>query len=603
MRAGVDGTAVELLTVPTRRLLPAFAAALLTTAALLLGTVPVAPPASAAGMIVEHVRIPMPDGVTLAGVVARPDVSGKRFPVVVQYDPYGVGSAAENSPPSADFLVPEGYVHLGVSIRGTGCSEGSYDQVFSAQEAEDGAHVIEWAAQQPWSTGKVGMMGWSYPGIVQFMVAAEQPDGLAAIAPFETLGDLYRDAFYPGGIFNDAFGLGWTLGFQQLNSLRFSAGENAALLSEGDPSCARNQAASLPGWIADNAGPYAATHPHDGHFYASRSPRTVMDRIEVPVFMADAWQDEQVGSRGLFLYDLIETEKKLTVVNGIHGDPRNTPFVQDQLVRWFDRWLKGERNGVLREPAVTVLLDLDAERVPGQVIRSESYPLEDTSFTRLYLRTDKRLLFSPPRPAEPADEYAYPGTQSVAPYYGLPAAGALHYQTPPLEHDLVVAGPAELVLYAQTTAPDTDWFVTLSEVAPDGSVTHIQKGMLRASHRRVDPERSRPGRPFHTHRVSEPVPVGETVRYRVEILPFAHAFRAGSSIRLDFLTPSALPEPWWGYVMTPVPSVNTVRHSRTTPSHLLLPVVDAPVDSPRPPCGANLGQPCRASSPLERQPQ
>ena len=102
-----------------------------------------------------------------------------------------------------------GYAYIGVNLRGTGCSDGTFD-FFQPQEGRDGASVIEWIIQQPWSNGRVGMIGKSYPGITQLFVAEEQPPGLVAITPGHFFGDAYRDVARPGGIMNKGFATLWS---------------------------------------------------------------------------------------------------------------------------------------------------------------------------------------------------------------------------------------------------------------------------------------------------------------------------------------------------------------------------------------------------------
>lgn len=544
------------------------------------------------GRVVERLYLEMPYGVELAATLVRPDDPGGQHPVLMLYDPYGSGSNSEAAfgVPGPDFFIPHGYAFLQVSVRGTGCSSGAFDQVFSPIEAQDGARVVEWAASQPWSNGRVGLLGSSYSGIDQFFVAAEHPDGLAAIAPFATLGDLYRDVAYPGGIHNVVFTAAWSLALQP----DYSIGTASAEIQAGDERCAANQADHVENPLARMA-TRALQYPLDDEYWYDRSPRRVVDQIDVPVFMAQAWQDNQVGDRAIALYDDIRTPKKLTVMNGKHDTARRAPFVRDQLLRWFDRWLKDDvDNGIMEEEPVTVLLDVRGAPCsflgcpvppePTGVLRGEQWPLADTTFTSVFLRADNRLSFDPPTTAEPGDSYVTPSDRTMRSWEtSLPyddQGSALSYTSDPFTDDRIVVGPAEFDLYASATGVDTDWFVAVSEIGEDGSRTLIQRGLLRASHRAVDESRSSPGMPFHPHRDPQPVTPGETLRYRVELLPFGHVFRAGTRLRLDFYAPSPATElnagSMWGYVPYPVPSLNTVQHGPETPSRLVLPMMDAP---------------------------
>ncbi len=129
--------------------------------------------------------------------------------MALAYAGYCEGSDAQcNDATNASALLAAGYAVLGVNIRGTGCSTGTFD-AFTAQEWRDGAAAIEWAARQPWSTGHIGMFGDSFPGITQLGVAGLRPPHLDAIAPFQVTTDLYRDVGDPGGITNTGFGAFW----------------------------------------------------------------------------------------------------------------------------------------------------------------------------------------------------------------------------------------------------------------------------------------------------------------------------------------------------------------------------------------------------------
>ena len=157
--------------------------------------------ASAAEPIRETGYIPVRDGTQLHFTYVRPAGDAK-VPTLLTYDGYDAGFNPD--PGYIERYVPKGYAFIGVSLRGSGCSGGTWD-FFQPAEALDGYDVIEWIAQQPWSDGKVAMVGKSYPGITQLFVAQQRPPHLVAIAPGHTYGDIYRDISYPGGILNYGF--------------------------------------------------------------------------------------------------------------------------------------------------------------------------------------------------------------------------------------------------------------------------------------------------------------------------------------------------------------------------------------------------------------
>src|SRR3954447_12915456 len=221
--------------------------------------------------------IPLADGTQLRYTVTLPAAEG-RFPVAMDYDGYceGTGPTSCNDVDMAKKLVGAGYAVLGVSMRGTGCSTGTFD-FRSPQEHADGAAAVEWAAKQPWSTGRVGMFGDSFPGLSQPGVAALRPHGLDAIAPFQLVDDVYRDVGYPGGISNTEFGAFWGLGDQPAAS-----NESVVQGTEaGDPQCAQSEAEQATVNPTTNIVVAGLQHPYDDSFWNSRTVGAAARKITV----------------------------------------------------------------------------------------------------------------------------------------------------------------------------------------------------------------------------------------------------------------------------------------------------------------------------------
>lgn len=541
------------------------------------------------------------DGTLLAyDAVVPGDASGK-WPALLTYDGYAAGSSVDAG--YVERYVPQGYAVVGVSIRGTGCSGGAFD-FFEPRQAQDGYDAVEWVANQSWSDGKVAMVGKSMPGISQLFVAAERPPHLVAAAPGHVYADIYRDVAYPGGVFNYAFAGLWSFVAQPEPGTKAAAQSIAAR----DETCARHVAARQ----ADNARlhPFlqAQQHPLDDAFTRARSPLWVADRIDVPLFFVQSWQDEQVGVRGVGVVERLHVPWFLTVTNGDHGMYR-TDASLDRLDRFFARYVKGIDNGFDAEPRVLVWWDAgaDGERGPSWTTTLDAWPPSNVTAVELHLRAGGKLAPEPAAGPEAPDRYAYPaGTTSNGAGYGYPwpaaqttdklappAPTSLVYETDALERDLVVLGAANLTLHLASTATDTDVQATVSEVRPDGKVVFVQKGWLRASHRALDPGNSTPFRPYHPHDAARPLSPGETVEMSVEVLPFGHAFRAGSRLQVAIEAPQVPPE-LWGFTPAPLPAVNAVLHDAEHDSLLrlsVLPGVAAP--TPLPECGALIRQSCR----------
>jgi predicted acyl esterase len=173
--------------------------------------------------------------------------------------------------------------------------------------------------------------------------------------------------------------------------------------------------------------------------------------------------------------------------------------------------------------------------------------------------------------------------------------GYLGYTTAPLTHDLVVAGPASLDLWLSSTATDTDLQATITEVRPDGQEEYVQRGWLRASHRKLDPRRTTILRPYQTNtrQDARPLVPGRPTFMRMEVFPFAQAFRAGSRIRVYIEAPTGHTG-FFAFEPFLTPAVNTVLHDRSHPSRLVLGVLRGQVaHTPLPACDTLRNQPCR----------
>ena len=549
-----------------------------------------------------------------------------RFPVAMDYDGYCEGTSALscNDTPLANDLLDAGYAVLGVSVRGTGCSTGTFD--FRApEESSDGAAAVAWAARQPWSTGRVGMFGDSFPGLTQPGVAALRPKGLAAIAPWQIVDDVYRDVGYPGGISNTEFGAFWALGDQPLADAENP--ERAA--QQGDAQCAANWAAAHSTNGPSNIALAGLQHPWFDSLWASKEVGAKAARIAVPVFGCASWQDDEVGSRPAWsLFPRIRPSRLWFVgANGYHAMCElDNDLLDHMLVRFFDRFVRGKRNGFEATPhfqvwheAHQVTQNGTTENVPSWVTTFGSWP-PTTRPTPLYLRAGGRLDDAKATTAEAPDTYVSPqasaGTEEGV-VFGqnhvlwdkpVPPGGAVAWTTPPLGHDVEALGPASADLWLSSTAPDTDLQVTITEVRPDGQETYVARGWLRASHRKLDPARSTATAPYQTHRQAdaEPLTPGQPTLVRVEVFPFDHVFRAGSSLRMIVDTPSQTggwnfgihPTPEINPVTEqPQPAVNSVLHDPGHPSRLVFSLLPGGrAEKPLPACNTLLNQPCRSSA-------
>jgi uncharacterized protein len=556
--------------------------------------------------------IPMADGTQLAYTVDLPDATG-RFPVALVYDGYceGSGGTTCNEPTHGPALLKAGYAVLGVSIRGTGCSTGTFE-AFTSQEWRDGAAAVEWAAGQPWSNGHLGMFGDSFPGITQVGVAGLRPRHLDAISPFQVVTDLYRDAGYPGGIQNTGFGAFWGGVDQPNNSYRGGLQQAA---NAGDVGCLQAQLTHLSSEPSHNIGLEALQHPFHDAFWADRMPGANAARIDIPTFGCLSWQDDETSSRGASYLSRLDARRTWVVAtNGYHAQcALHAPRITDQLIAFFDRYVKGESNGFERTPHIQLwheaTTDSAGNDVPRWITSFKSYSSMPVRPLSLYFRSGGKLALTRPKGARRPARYAYPGPTLgnedgvVAGQHNVlwkgpePPGASLAYTTPPLAHDAEFFGSGSANLWLSSSAPDTDLQITLAEVRPDGQETYVVRGWLRASHRGLDRARSTGLAPFHTDQEADARPLvpGRPTLMRVQLWPFDHVFRQGSSVRLWIDAPTGMTG-GWSLDFLKVPAINRIYADRRHPSALALGYLKGGrADAPLPTCDTLLNQPCRQS--------
>jgi predicted acyl esterase len=471
----------------------------------------------------RDVPVTMRDGTKLRVNVFRPGREG-RFPVIMCAHPYGKDVLPRRSPfgylplaryrfirqpspvtfsahtsweaPDPGFWVPRGYAVVNVDLRGFGTSDG-VATLLSEQEATDYAEVIEWAAAQPWSSGRVGLNGVSYLAISQWRVAALRPKPLVAICPWEGWTDAYRDVAYPGGVREDGFIPFWA-------DMTERAGRTSGSL--------RAQQLAHPEW---------------DDYWAARVPE--LERIDVPALICASFSDQGLHSRGCFeAFRRIGSEHRFLYTH--RGGKWSTYYSPEALAlqaRFFDCFLKGEDNGM--RDAARVRLEVRARRDEVHAVREEgAWPVRGTRWTQLHLAPGE--LRSTPLDASSAVRFRVPdGVASFV--FAVP-------------EDMEVAGPMKLRLHLELAGgTDAHLFAVVCKRIGDLEVPFegpfgfgsdvVAKGWLRVAHRRVDESRSEPHRPFHPNDRAEPLGPGEIACVDVEILPSSTYFAHGDVLRLD----------------------------------------------------------------------
>lgn len=594
------------------------------------------------------------DGTTLSVNVVLPGpVENGPYPTVLEYSGYSPSN------PDEALGLPQlfsalGFAYVGVNMRGTGCSGGSF-QYFELSQLLDGYDAIEAVAAQPWVLGnKVGMVGISYPGISQLFVASTQPPSLAAITPLSVLDDSYRGTLYPGGILNTGFAVEWTKQRME-SSAPYGQAWSKEQADSGDTVCADNQKLRLqnPDLVGlIEANPYYAPEVAD-----EINPTLFVDKITVPVFIAGAWQDEQTGGRFPSLLDNFTNTSKVfvTLTNGLHTDSigpgvmaRYVEFLNlyvadrvpdlssavapssilastlygvdvglDATNRFADKSLEEARAAFEAEGRVRILFENGAAEgqpngapLPRWTAEFPSWPIPTVEPVRFNFGAEGSMgptvagTGSTTYRADPAAVAAtfYQGDSStiwradtVYIWPRNPEGTAAVFTSEPLTEDLVLAGPSSADLWISSDATDTDLEVTISEVRDDGSEVYVQSGWLRASHRALDDSESPELRPVHSHLQASAAPLvaGEVTPVRVEIFPVAHPFRKGSRIRVTIDAPGGNRAVWQFRTISAGENV-TIVHDATHPSSIVFSMVRGlDVPSGYAACGALRGQPCR----------
>lgn len=483
------------------------------------------------------VEITMDDGLVLRADVFRPVEDG-RYPVLLSYGPYAKGLLFEEGYPRQWTLmiqehpdvtegstnkyqtweavdpekwVPYGYVCVRVDSRGAGRSPGHL-RPFSPRETRDFYECIEWAGVQPWSNGKVGLIGISYYAMNQWQVAALQPPHLAAICPWEGSADWYRDATHHGGILSTF----WATWLPQILTVQHGVGQRGSMNRNNGEYVAGPE--TLPeDELAKNRANLEMdilSHPvANDEYYKER--QIDWSKVTVPILSAGNW-----GGIGLHLRGNVEgyknaaSKEKWLEIHGLeHWTHFYTDYGRNLQKRFFDYYLKGEENNWNEQSPVI----LNVRGVDGFALREESqWPLSGTEWTKLYLNPATQKLANEVVQEECTVEYD-------------PFGHGVTFRTDPFTQQTELTGPMAAKLFASSATTDADLFLTVRLFDPQGNEvlysgamdprTPISQGWLRASHRKLDKAKSTPYQPCHPHDEIQPLTPYEIYELDVEIWP------------------------------------------------------------------------------------
>ncbi|MDD9935210.1 MAG: CocE/NonD family hydrolase [Myxococcales bacterium] len=471
--------------------------------------------------IESDVEIPMRDGLALRANVFRPPDDG-RYPAIMTLGPYpkdihfadwdrvGFYEALEERGPhmhwetvNPEWWVPHGYSVIRVDARGTGNSPGRRTTL-SRREAQDFHDAIEWAAAQPYSSGKVAVMGISYFAMNAWRIGALNPPHLAAIVPWEGALDLYRDANRHGGIASNTFTQGWNKNVEKH-------------VSEGG--AAESASAAAQRELIDDR--VVRSHPD-------------VTQMRVPLLSAANW-----GGAGLHLRGNLEgyalagsTHKQLRIHVGNHCAPFYTLEGRLEQLRFLEHFLKGVDTGVTREPPIKLAVRLGGERYRWRY--EYEWPLARTQWTPYFLDAGAGRL-TPDVPSS-ASSASYDAGGPVG-------TDRLTFTTASFDEETELTGPVKLKLWLACEAGDADLMVRLIHRDRDGEeITYpaavppwvgAAYGWLRVSHRKLDPERSTPERPYLTHDEIQKTAPDQIVPVEVEIWPTCVVLEPGQRLELE----------------------------------------------------------------------
>ena len=517
-----------------------------------------------AGMQIDwDVPITMDDGLQVRADIFRPIKEGK-YPAIITYGPYAkylhfeqiyktcwdrmietypeVGANSTNQFQSWEVVdpekwVPEDYVVIRVDSRGCGRSPG-YVELWSAREAQDFAICIDWAGVQPWSNGKVGINGISYYGMNQWQVAALQPKHLAAMCIWEGANDYYRDLSHHGGILCNFIENWYDM---QVKTVQYGLGKNGhrSKITGDWVSGPETLTTEELGANRFDFGGLTFKHEFDDEFWKSRTPD--YSKIEVPFLSAGNWGGQGLHTRGNVEGFVRSASKhKWLEMHGIeHWTHFYTDYGRTMQLKFFDYFLKGEKNGWDQQPKVFLNVRHPGERFTQRA--ETTWPLANTQWTKMYLDASAATLSQ--SGVDKAGKVTYRGLSE-----------GVTFLTQPLDQDTEITGQLAAKLFVSSSTVDADMFLimrifdpNMKEVTFQGALdpnTPIAQGWLRASHRELDPNLSEPYRPYHPHTKKEQLQPGQVYELDIEILPTSIVVPAGYRIGLtvrgkDYVYPGA----------------------------------------------------------------
>ncbi len=596
-------------------------------------------PAQDEVVVQKNVSIPMRDGISLSADLYRPARDGRatpgRFPTLLTRTPYNKDGVARD----ATYFAERGYVVVANDVRGRYKSQGTWRLI--TDDPQDGFEVVEWIARQEWSDGKVGTFGTSYPGGTQHALAEMNPPHLTTMVPVDSVSNCAISGMRHGGAFELRF-LNWIFQIGAPNSKAALA--NPALqqaLTESGRRI-REHADSLPirpgttplrvvpeyeSWLVEamRSGPESPFWHKKGMSVVDH----IADYADVPILHITGWYDSwtrQVTMNYEALRKAKKSPQRLVIGPWTHGGQNANTAGEVEFtreagidllafhVRWYDRWLRGQQNGVDEEPAVLLYImgSGDDRRSPAGRLRhggfwraEREWPLARAQATTFYLGKEGALSRKPPESSPASITYTFDPHQpvpsvggNISSNQGLMSSGGfdqrarddthgatnrlplserrdvLVFRSEPLETDLEVTGTTQVKLWISSTAADTDFTAKLiDEIPPNpdyplGFDLNLGDSIIRARYREGFDHQAPPLKPREISEVA------------ITLYPNSNVFKKGHRIRVD-VSSSNYPrfdvnpntgDPLGDYRRM-VPADNTIHLDAAHPSQVILPVI------------------------------
>lgn len=487
--------------------------------------------------VIEHTLIPLKDGTTLAARIWLPDdAEHNPVPAILEYLPYRKRDGTyERDALTHPYLAGHGYAGVRVDLRGSGESGGLLFDEYAKQEQDDGVEVIAWLASQPWCNGAVGMMGISWGGFNGLQIAAYRPPALKAIVTICSTDDRYADdAHYMGGTLLTA-GLEWGSFFFGVICLP----PDPMLVGDGWRAMWLERLRNIPLFFE-----LWLQHQRRDAYWKHGSVCEDYDAIQCPVYAVGGWTDGYKNAIPRLLEGL-KVPRKGLIGPWAHGYPHfalpgpQIGFLQEML-RWWDYWLKGIATGVMDEPMLRAWMTESVKPathhdvLPGRWIAEPSLPPPGRTSQRLFL-TDEglrdamatltpRTVCSPQTVGKCAGEWVPFGRgRDQAGDQQEDDARSLVFETPPLDSPIEILGAAIATLDIASDRPLANLAVRLCDVHPSGESLRVSYGVLNLTHR-------------DGHEKPALLKTGQRYRVRIQFNDAGSVFPAGHRLRLALST-------------------------------------------------------------------